>query len=156
MTGVVVIVATIPCYCMGDMASVTSGVRPSYVGSLAPRWGLGRGGVCVRAQEGSGEAELASEAQGGRARWNLRPRLRGQASGSLCSTLGNLRCLPYPLFAIFIPLIWVSLFMVPNSSPRAFGGVKTPLQRFFFKGQSLLIWSFLFPSGGAPERTRRV
>jgi len=64
VTGVVVIVATIPCHSMGDMASVTSGVRPSYVGSLAVRWGLERGGVCVQAQEGSGEAELASEAQG--------------------------------------------------------------------------------------------
>jgi len=37
---------------MGDMASVTSG------------WGLGRGVVCARAQEGSGEAEFASDAKG--------------------------------------------------------------------------------------------
>jgi len=60
--------------------------------------------------------------------------------------------LPYLFFVIFISLIWVSLFMVPNSSPRASGGVKTPFQRFFFKGQFLLIWSFLFPSGCARER----
>jgi len=61
---VVVIVATMPCRRMGDMASVTSGVWSSYVENLAPRWGLGRGGVCARAQEGSGEAEFASEAKG--------------------------------------------------------------------------------------------
>ena len=64
MTGVVVIVATMPCSSMGDMASVTSGVCLSCVESLAPRWGLGRGGVCARAQEGLGEAKLASEAKG--------------------------------------------------------------------------------------------
>jgi len=59
-------------------------------------------------------------------------------------------------FAIFIILIWVSLFMVPNSSPRASGGVKALVQRFLFKGQLLLFWSCLFPLGGARERTRWV
>ena len=71
-------------------ANVTSRVRPSCVGCLAPRWGLGRGGVCARAQEGSGEAELAPEPKRGRTRRNLRP------------SPGNLRGLSYPLFAIFI------------------------------------------------------
>jgi len=37
-------------------------------------------------------------------------------------------------FASFVVLIWVSLFMVPNSSPRAFEGVSSPLQRLFFEG----------------------
>jgi len=64
VTGVVVIVAIMPYRSMGDEVSVTSGVRSSCVGSLAPRWGLRRGGVCARAQEGSGEAELAPEAKG--------------------------------------------------------------------------------------------
>ena len=45
-------------------ASVMSWVRAPCVGSLALRRGLGRGGVGARAQEGSGEAELASEAKG--------------------------------------------------------------------------------------------
>jgi len=61
---VVGIVATMP-YCgMGVTASVTSWVRAPCVGSLAPRRGLGRGGVGARAQEGSGKAELALEAKG--------------------------------------------------------------------------------------------
>jgi len=64
MTGVVGIVAAMPCRGMGITASVISRVRPPCVGSLAPRWGLGRGGVCARAQEGSGETELTPEAKG--------------------------------------------------------------------------------------------
>ena len=57
-------------------------------------------------------------------------------------------------FAIFIALIWVSLFMVPNSSPRTFEEVSSPLQRFFFKGPFLLTGNFFtfLPR----ERTRRV
>jgi len=47
---------------MGITVRVMSRVRLSCVGSLAPTWGLGRGGVRSRAQEGSGEAELAPEA----------------------------------------------------------------------------------------------
>ena len=57
-------VAVVPCRSMGVMASITSEVRSSCVRSLATRWKLGRGGVCTRAQKGSGEAELASEAKG--------------------------------------------------------------------------------------------
>ena len=64
MAGVVGIVAAMPCRSMEVIANVTSRVRPSCVGSLAPRWGPGRGGVCARAQEGSGEAKLAPEAKG--------------------------------------------------------------------------------------------
>jgi len=98
---------------------------------------------------GLGEAVFAPEPKRGRARRNLRPRPRVGVSRSLHPrprsrarrnphpSPGNLRGSPYPLFAIFISLIWVSLFMVPNSSPRAFRGVKTPLQRFSFKGQFL-------------------
>jgi len=41
------------------------------------------------------------------------------------------------------------LFMVPNSSPRAFEGVSSPLQRFFFfEGPFLLTGSFFTFSGG--------
>jgi len=64
VAGVVGIVAAMPCRSMEVTANVTSRVRPSCVGSLAPRWGLGRGDVCARAQEGSGEVELTSEAKG--------------------------------------------------------------------------------------------
>ena len=61
---VVGIVVAMPCRSIRITARVMSRVRPPCVGSPAPRWGLGRGGVCARAQEGSGEAELASEAKG--------------------------------------------------------------------------------------------
>ena len=64
MAGVVGIVAAMSCRGMGVTASVTSWVRAPCVGSLAPRRGLGRSGVGARAQEGSGEAELAPEAKG--------------------------------------------------------------------------------------------
>jgi len=77
VAGVVGIVATMPCRGMGVTASVTSCVRAPCVGSLALRWGLGRGGVGTRAQEGSGEAELAPEAKG-----SGKPRLAPEAKGS--------------------------------------------------------------------------
>ena len=64
VAGVIGTVAAMPCHGMGITASVMSRVRPPCVGSLAPRWGLGRGGVGARAQVGSGEAELALEAKG--------------------------------------------------------------------------------------------
>jgi len=51
-------------------------------------------------------------------------------------------------FAFFISLIWVSLFMVPNSSPQAFGWVKTPLQRFSFWGTIFVDSELLFSFGG--------
>ena len=54
--------------------------------------------------------------------WDLRPGDGGWLSSS---------------FAFFIALIWVSLFMVPNSGPRAFEGVSSPLQRFFFFGGTI-------------------
>ena len=73
VAGVVGTVAAMPYHGMGITASVMSRVRPLCVGSLAPRWGLGRGGVGARAQEGSGEAEFALEAKGvGRGRTRAR------------------------------------------------------------------------------------
>jgi len=53
-------------------------------------------------------------------------------------------------FVIFVVLIWVSLFMVPNSSPRAFEEVCLLLQRFFFlfEGPFLLSGSFVTFFGG--------
>jgi len=77
VAGVVGIVAAMPCRGMGVTASVTSWVRAPCVGSLALRRGLGRGGVGARAQEGSGEAELAPEANG-----SSDPGLTPEAKGS--------------------------------------------------------------------------
>jgi len=103
-----------PCCSMGGMVRVTSVVWPPCVRSLDPRQRLGRGGVCARAQ-------------GGQARRNLRPRPRGRARRSLCPSLegsDKTELVPEPgkfghfalfLFAIFITLIWVSRFMVPNT-----------------------------------------
>ena len=76
MVGVVGIVASMSCRGMGVTASVTSWVRAPCVGSLAPRRGLGRSGVGARAQEGSGEAELAPEAKGSGEPW-LAPEAKG-------------------------------------------------------------------------------
>jgi len=61
---VVGIVTTMPCRGMGVTAPVTSWVQAPCVGSLVLRRGLGRGGVGARAQEGSGETEIASEPKG--------------------------------------------------------------------------------------------
>jgi len=77
VAGVVGIVATMPCHGMGITASIMSRVRAPCVGSLAPRRGLGQGGVGARAQEGSGEAELAPEAKG-----SGEPGLTPEAKGS--------------------------------------------------------------------------
>jgi len=116
--------------------------------------GLKRNGTCTRGQggrarrclrpspRGPGETELAPEAKGlgeprfgpeveGQMCWDLRPGDGGWLSSS---------------FAFFIALIWVSLFMVPNSSPRAFEGVSSPLQRFFLlEGPFFVDWElFLY------------
>ena len=64
VAGVVRTVAAMPCRSMGITAHVMSRVWSSCIGSLAPTWGLGRGSVGARAQEGLGEAELAPEAKG--------------------------------------------------------------------------------------------
>jgi len=82
VAGVVGIVAVVPCRSMGVMASVTLEVQPSCVGSLAPRRRLGRGGVCARAQEGSGEAGLASEAKGS-SETELAPEAKGSSETEL-------------------------------------------------------------------------
>ena len=66
-----------PCRGMGITAYVMSTVRPLCVENLAPRWGLGQGGVCAQAQEGSGEAELAPDAKG-----SGEPELAPEAKGS--------------------------------------------------------------------------
>ena len=82
MAGVVGIVVVAPCRSMGIMASVTSEVRPSCVGSLALRRRLGRGGVCARAQEGSSEAKLTSEAKGS-SETELAPEAKGSGEMEL-------------------------------------------------------------------------
>ena len=77
VTGVVGIVATVPCRGMEVTASITSGVRAPCVGSLASemgararqRWrpsprGVGRGRTRARGQGGSGEPWLVPEAKG--------------------------------------------------------------------------------------------
>jgi len=76
VAGVVGIVATMPCRGMEVTAPVTSWVRAPCFGSPAPRRGLGRGSVGARAQEGSGEAELAPEAKGSGEPW-LAPEAKG-------------------------------------------------------------------------------
>ena len=81
-------VAAMPCHGMAITASVMSMVRPPCVGSLAPRWGLGRDGVGARAQEGSGEAELAPEAKGS-GESELASRPRGRASRNPCPSPGD-------------------------------------------------------------------
>ena len=97
------------------------------------------------------------EAERGWARRYLRPRLRGRARRHLrLRPRGRASRGPRPddcgwfalSFATFITLIWVSLFMVPNSNPRAFEGVEAPFQRFSFKGLFCLTWSFSTFSGG--------
>jgi len=121
VAGVVGIVTTMPCHDMEVTAPVTSWVWVSCVGSLVVWRGIGRSDVGARAPEGSGETESCVRGQRGRASRVLGPR-PGDCGWFALS------------FAIFIILIWVALFMVPNSSPRAFEGVKAPFQRFYFKG----------------------
>ena len=70
-------VVAMPCRSIRITARVMTRVRPPCVGSPAPRWGLGRGGVCARAQEGSGEAVLTPEAKG-----SVEPELALEAKGS--------------------------------------------------------------------------
>ena len=76
MAGVVGIVATMPCCGMGITAPVTSWARAPCVGSPALRRGFGRDDIGARAQEGSGEAELAPEAKGSGEPW-LAPKAKG-------------------------------------------------------------------------------
>ena len=94
---------------------VTSGVRPPCVGSLAPRLRLGR----------------APEPRGGQARWNSSPRPRGRARQRPRPSPGGsgetefvpeprkVERLSYSFLQFFIPLIWVSYFMVPNNMALA-------------------------------------
>jgi len=117
MAEVVETVIAMPCRGMGITASVMSKVRAPCSGSLAPRWGLGRGGVGARAQEGSCEVELAPEAKGsGESELALDAKGSGEAEPALV-ILGVL--LLFSFFVFFISLIWVSLFMVPNTMADA-------------------------------------
>jgi len=92
---------------MVGMARVTSEVQPSCVRSLVPRQRLGRGGVCARAQEGSGEAELASEAKGS-GETELAPEAKGSDETELApepNGSGEMELTPEPwevrAFALF-------------------------------------------------------
>jgi len=126
VAGVVGIVAAMPYRSVEVIANVTSRVRPSCVGSLAPRRRLGQGGVCARAQEGSGEAKLESEAKGS-GEPELAPEAKesGETKTRARALVISGVCLIF--FLQFFSLVWVSYLMVRNSSPRAFGGVKAPL-----------------------------
>jgi len=139
VTRVVGIVATMPCCDMGVTAPITSRVRAPCVGSLVLiRWSgvwrpspgrVGRDGTYARGPGGrarrclclilggSDETELAPEASGvGRAVFWARDRGSRWAGARVLVIIGGLLC----LLRFFIVLIWVSLFMVPNSSPWAF------------------------------------
>jgi hypothetical protein len=115
VTGVVGIVAIVPCRSMGVMANVTSGVRPSCVGSLAPRWRLGRGGVCARPPEGSGEAEPASEVKGS-GETEFAPEAKGSGETELAPEPKYSHVLALSLFCDFYSPDLGILFMVPNTT----------------------------------------
>jgi len=88
---------------MGVMASVTSEVRSTCVGSLAPRRRLGRGGVCARAQEGSGEAGLRSEAKGS-GETELAPKAKGSGEMELALEPWDVLSVCFILFCDFYSL----------------------------------------------------
>jgi len=91
-----------PC-CRGvGSARVISEVRLSCVGSLAPRRRLGRGSVCARAQEGSGEAELESEVMGS-AETVLAPEAKGSGETELAPEPMSFRRSPYSFLQFLFP-----------------------------------------------------
>ena len=108
VTGVVGIVATMPCCDMRVTAPVTSWVRAPCVGSLTLWRGIGRSGVGVQALEGSGETELASEAKGvGRAVFWARGRGVRQAGACALVFADGLLCLlRFLLFWFGYPFLW--------------------------------------------------
>ena len=55
----------------------------------------------------------------------------------------------YFFLPLFIPLVWVSLFTVPNSSPRAYGAAGMLLQRFLLRVDG---WIKAFISSGGCAR----
>ena len=115
MAGVVGIVDVVPCRSMGIMVGVTSKLRPSCVGSLAPRWRLGRGGVCARAQEGSGEAELASEVKGS-GETELAPKAEGSGETELAPEAkgsGETELAPEPRYSQVLVLSFFLRFLLP-------------------------------------------
>jgi len=73
--------------------------------------------------EGSGETELASEARGS-GETVLAPEARGSGEMELVLKPKGVGCSSCSFLLFFVPLIWVSQFMVPNSSPRACGGAR--------------------------------
>jgi len=105
---------------------VTSKLRPSCVGSLAPRWRFGPGGVCARAQEGSGEAELASEVKGsgetelapeaeGSGETELAPEAKGSGETELAPEPRYSQVLVLSFFCDFYSPDLGILFIVPNN-----------------------------------------
>jgi len=77
------------------------------------------------------EAWASARAQGGQARWNSSPRPRGRARQRPRPSPGGsgetefvpeprkVERLSYSFLQFFIPLIWVSYFMVPNNMALA-------------------------------------
>ena len=74
---------------------------------------------------GSGGTELESEPKGSGETETV-PEPLGSGETELAPSPGSSSVCLIP-FAVFIPIIWVSYFMVPNSSPRANEGAKMPL-----------------------------
>ena len=117
MARVVGIVVVVPCRSMGVMASVTSKVRPSCFGSLAPRWRLGRGGTCVRGPapeaKGSGETEPASEAKGS-GETEPAPEAKGPGETELALVPRYSQVFALSLFYDFFSLIWIFFLWYPT------------------------------------------
>ena len=118
-----------PCCSVGGMACITLRVRPSCVGSLAPRpklgqgadcargWSFGQGGDCAR-DPGLGRDGVRAWGLRGRARRSLRPRPKGLGETESAPEAREVERSSYSFLLLFIPLVWVSYFMVPNTLPR--------------------------------------
>jgi hypothetical protein len=116
------IVTVVPCRSVGVMASVTSEVRPSCVGNLAPRRRLWQGVVCARAQEGSGEAKLASEAKGF---GETESCARGQGverDGTCARALGCFKRWRYPFLRFLFPSFGYPIVWYPTLAPEPMEG----------------------------------
>ena len=118
--GVVGTVVDMPSCSVGGMAHVISGVRPPCIGSLVPRLRLGRSVDCARGR-GSVVAEIAPEAKGS-GETEIAPEAKGlgeteivpKAKGSSKRPRPRGRALLLFFLPLFVLLIWVSWFMVPN------------------------------------------
>jgi hypothetical protein len=123
--GVVRIVVGMPCCSVGGMAHVASGVRqPCWKpGTEAEAWaerslrsrpGLGRGGDCARGQ-GVGRGGDRARGQGvGRDGDCARGKGVGRDGDSTRGQGVGRRF--YSFLLLFVLLIWVSWFMVPNNN----------------------------------------